>query len=110
MKSLVDDAERVLMSGGDTDSFGSLLNEAWQLKKGFSKGISDGAIDESYNAAMQAGALGGKLLGAGGRGFLLLYAHPSKQDGIRERLAALREVSFALSPSGSEIIYQAPEA
>ncbi|OQA23707.1 MAG: hypothetical protein BWY59_02546 [Verrucomicrobia bacterium ADurb.Bin345] len=79
------------------------------LKKGLSSGISNGGIDDAYAAARAAGALGGKLLGAGGRGFLLLFAEPSRHDAIRARLTALREAAFSMPAEGSRIIFASQE-
>jgi D-glycero-alpha-D-manno-heptose-7-phosphate kinase len=106
MLRMVDTAEHLVTGGGDIDDFGRLLHEAWQAKKGLSTGISNGTIDAAYEAARQAGALGGKLLGAGGRGFLLVFAAPEHQDAIRQRLAHLQEVKFQFAPGGSEIIFK----
>jgi D-glycero-alpha-D-manno-heptose-7-phosphate kinase len=108
MLRMVDTAEHLVTGGGDIDDFGRLLHEGWQAKKGLSAGISNGTIDAAYEAARQAGALGGKVLGAGGRGFLLLFAAPGQQDAIRQRLAPLQEVKFQFASGGSEIIFRNP--
>ena len=105
MLRMVDTAEAILTGAGDIDDFGRLLHEAWQIKKGLARGISNGRIDEAYEAARQAGALGGKLLGAGGRGFLLVLAPPACHQAIRDRLSPLQEVAFACFSGGSEIIF-----
>lgn len=102
---LVDTAERIL-ADGDLDDFGRLLHEGWELKKTLSSGISNAAIDRAYAAARAAGALGGKVLGAGGRGFLLVFADPSRHAAIRRRLAPLREVPFRFSREGSRIVFR----
>ena len=87
MYELVDQAEQVLVNkDADLDDFGRLLDYTWQLKRGISSGISSDSIDDQYNRAMKAGALGGKLLGAGGGGFLLFYVPKEKQDAVRESL------------------------
>ncbi len=109
MLGLVDDAEQVLSGGGDLDDFGALLHETWQMKKSLAKGITNSEIDKAYEAALAAGARGGKLLGAGGRGFLLLYARPECQQAIREALRALLEVPFSLGAEGSRIIFRTEE-
>jgi D-glycero-alpha-D-manno-heptose-7-phosphate kinase len=75
-------------------------------KKSLASGISNSLIDRAYETARRAGAKGGKLLGAGGRGFLLIYAEPDKHSAIRAALNDLREVDFAFSPEGSRIIFQ----
>lgn len=108
MLDMVNLAEQALL-GGDLDQLGRLLHESWMLKKGLSSGISNGEIDQAYTAAREAGAHGGKLLGAGGRGFLLLLAEENRHAAIRERLRHLQEVPFALGQSGSEIIFRARE-
>lgn len=109
MRAMVDDAEKVLVGRGDLDRFGDLLHESWQLKKSLSHGISNHAIDEAYETARKRGARGGKLLGAGGRGFLLLFAPPETHAEIAAGLKALRNVPFQFSQDGSRIIFQSPE-
>ncbi len=108
MHRMVDEAERIL-GGGDLDDFGRLLHEGWELKKTLSRGISNAPIDEAYAAARRAGALGGKVLGAGGRGFLLVFADPLRHAAIRRRLPALREVGFRFSREGSRIVFRSGE-
>lgn len=108
MHRMVDEAEQIL-GGGDLDDFGRLLHEGWELKKTLSRGISNAPIDEAYAAARKAGALGGKLLGAGGRGFLLVFADPSRHAAVRGRLADLREVRFRFSLEGSRIVFRSGE-
>ena len=109
MLHMVNHAQGILCSRGDLDDFGRLLHDAWQRKKSLASGISNSEIDAAYAAAMAAGALGGKLLGAGGRGFLLVYADPARHDAVRLALRDLREVRFSFAPAGSQIVYQAPE-
>lgn len=109
MCGLVDKAESILTGGGDLLRFGRLLHQSWELKKTLSSGISNSQIDEAYNAARKAGAIGGKMLGAGGRGFLLVFAESKKHAAIRRKLHSLREVDFKLSQEGSRIIFQSPE-
>ncbi len=108
MAHMVHTAQDILVGGRDIDDFGRLLDESWQLKKSLSRGISNGAIDQAYAAARAAGALGGKLLGGGGRGFLLVFAKPEHAGSIRAKLAKLREVGFAFDSRGSEIVFLAP--
>ena len=102
--NMVTTAEELLCAGRIND-IGTLLHEAWQLKKSLSNGISNGLIDGAYDAARKAGARGGKMLGAGGRGFLLLLAEPEKHAAIRRQLSQLREVHFKFSDQGSRIIF-----
>lgn len=108
MLGMVDEAE-VLLMRGDLDRFGDLLHESWQRKKSLSNGISNRQVDEAYDAARRAGARGGKLLGAGGRGFLLLYAPPEAQARITDALRPLQNVPFEFSQEGSRIIFQSPD-
>ncbi len=87
------------------DDFGLLLDQSWQLKKQLASKISNNVIDDMYNAARKAGALGGKITGAGGGGFLLLYCPAAKQDDVRSALANLTELSFNLERDGSKVIF-----
>ena len=87
------------------DSFGELLHEGWLLKKKMAKEISNSQIDRWYELARKNGALGGKILGAGGGGFLLLYAPPEKHEAIRRALPELKATPFKFEPEGSKIIY-----
>jgi len=89
--------------------FGRLLDEGWQLKKNIGSGVSNPEIDDMYSRAIKAGAVGGKLLGAGGGGFLLLYVEPEKQDSVRSALSELLEVNFSFENNGSHIIFYDPE-
>ncbi len=99
-------AMRDAISGkGDLDLFAELLHDGWQLKRSQGYGISDPMIDSWYEAAMQAGAQGGKLLGAGGGGFVLLLAPPERHEKIREVLKYPKELDFSLENTGSRIIY-----
>jgi len=109
MQESVDEALSILTSKKDIKSFGQLLNEFWQLKKSLSQQVSNAAIDEIYDNAISAGALGGKLIGAGGGGFLLLFVPPKKQKQVRTRLNKLIHVPFAFEPYGSQIIFFDPE-
>jgi len=85
--------------------FGELLHEAWELKRSLSSSISTPWLDEMYARARAAGAIGGKLLGAGAGGFLLLFAEPDRQKDVRDALPELREVKFHFEPQGARIIY-----
>ena len=104
MKQMVQHAEDILTGHQDLSEFGQLLHEAWVYKKSLASGISNSKIDEAYAAAIQAGALGGKLLGAGGRGFLLIFAKPIVQPAIRNALVGLQEVHFKFHDGGAEIL------
>lgn len=89
----------------DTDGFGSLLGESWKLKKTLASSISNPQIDEYYETAVKNGALGGKLLGAGGAGFLMMYVPTKDQQKVRESLSHLQEFDFRFSNSGTEVVY-----
>jgi D-glycero-alpha-D-manno-heptose-7-phosphate kinase len=110
MRAMVDDAHRMLAGGGDLDGIGKLLHEGWQLKRSLSPRVSNPTIDGIYEAALRSGALGGKLLGAGGSGFLLLYAPPERHAAIRAALPHLLHVPFKVEPRGSRIIYDGRDA
>lgn len=99
----------VLTSGSGLSEFGRLLHEAWETKKSIEESISNGAVDRIYERGLRAGALGGKLLGAGGGGFLLFYCEPDRQSRLREELADLIEVPFSLEPEGSRVVYPGSE-
>ena len=89
----------------DLESIGHFLHESWELKKKLAKKITNVQIDEYYQKARKAGAVGGKILGAGGGGFLLLYCDEAWQDNVRKSLIALKEVPLLFEPQGSKIIY-----
>lgn len=105
MREMVPAAEDILSGSEDMRAFGDLLDESWRCKRGLVEGISNDLVDHAYEAAMGAGARGGKLLGAGGRGFLLFYVEREKQDAVRGALAELTEVDFAFSHEGSRVIH-----
>jgi D-glycero-alpha-D-manno-heptose-7-phosphate kinase len=105
MRDLALDMREILLNGRDLQECGGLLDQEWQLKRSLVNGISTPAIDACYARAKNAGALGGKLLGAGGGGFLLLYVEGPHQRQVREALTEWREVPVTLEPQGSKIIY-----
>ena len=109
MLSLVDDAERILTSKTDLNEFGRLLDYTWKLKRGISSQISTGTIDDLYDRGMKAGALGGKLLGAGGGGFLLFYVGEDKREAGDQAMEDLLYVPFRFENSGTRVIYYTPE-
>ena len=90
--------------------FGRLLDYSWKLKRGISTGISTGSIDAMYQKGVEAGALGGKLLGAGGGGFLLFYVEPDRQAAVREAMRDLLYIPFAFENNGTTVIHYAPES
>jgi D-glycero-alpha-D-manno-heptose-7-phosphate kinase len=105
MKDLVEEGINVLNCGDDLHPFGELLHEAWQLKRDLGNRVSNSKIDELYDQARAAGAVGGKLTGAGGGGFLLLFVPPEKQTALKETLRHLIHVPFKFEFSGSQIIF-----
>lgn len=110
MLSLVTDAEKVLVDKYcDLNEFGRLLDETWQLKKRLTSKISTGAIDLIYEKAKRAGATGGKLLGAGGGGFILFYVEKERQKAVTEALGDLMQIPFRFEDGGSRIMYYAAE-
>ena len=98
-------AARAELLAGNIDCLGELLDASWQLKKRLASKISNGGIDELYQRARRAGALGGKISGAGGGGFLLLYCPYDRQAAVREALHHLQELPFAIEPHGSKVIF-----
>ena len=104
MKSLAVQARQQLYEGR-LDDFGQLLHEAWLLKKQLASKISTGVIDELYDTAIAAGALGGKIAGAGGGGFLMLYCPRERQDAVRDALHHLPELPFHLERDGTKVIF-----
>jgi D-glycero-alpha-D-manno-heptose-7-phosphate kinase len=93
------------LCAGNIDSLGELLDTAWQIKRQMTSGVTNAFIDEAYQTAMDAGADGGKLLGAGGGGFLMFVAPPDRHDSIRCALKQLRETPFRFVQQGSSIIF-----
>ena len=110
MLSLVDEAEKILVNNKiSIDEFGRLLNETWKLKRKTGSAVSTDDIDILYNKGLEAGALGGKLLGAGGGGFILFYIQKEKRHKIIEELKKLMCVPFRFEDGGTQIIHYAPE-
>ena len=104
MHAMVDEAIDILMDG-NLDDFGLLLDETWQKKRSLSKVVSNSQVDEIYASAIDAGALGGKLSGAGAGGFLLLYVPVEKQPDVKQKLSHLIHVPFSFELKGSQIIF-----
>lgn len=96
---------RGALSESRLDDVGFLLHESWELKKNLATGISNGRLEDIYQIARKAGALGGKVTGAGGGGFLMLYCPPDKKDNVRYALPNLTELPFRLEPNGSRVIF-----
>ena len=110
MRSLVDEAEKVMTDQDrDIDDFGRLLDHTWRLKRQTGKAISTRDIDRLYSRGIDAGALGGKLLGAGGGGFLIFYVRPGQQDNVRDAMAGLMHIPFRFETGGTRVIYYSPE-
>ena len=110
MLSLVDDAERVLTDKhANLDEFGRLLDHTWRLKKQTGSAVSTNSIDALYEKGMTAGALGGKLLGAGGGGFLVFYVQPDRQDSVRWAMRDFMHIPFEFEEGGTRVIHYSPE-
>jgi len=109
MYQMVDEGISILTGESSLDQFGLLLHESWKLKRSLTPKISSGRIDEIYEAACEAGAIGGKLLGAGGGGFMLLFARPEDHYRIKEKLSDLLYVPFGFETMGSQIIFYQPD-
>ncbi len=108
IQQMVGEAVAILNSRRDIALFGKLLHESWLLKKSLSCKISNSAIDSIYEKALRWGALGGKIIGAGSGGFMLLFVPPQRQKKLREKLNKLLEVKFKMENSGSQIIHYSP--
>lgn len=109
MHTMVETGIAILKKGTDFSDFGRLLHESWLLKRGLTDQISTPRVDEIYEVALSAGALGGKLLGAGGGGFLLLFAPPESHAVIKTQLSPLLHIPFRFENSGSQIIFYEPQ-
>ena len=105
MRDLAEQMRITLGGAGDIDELARLLHEGWKLKRSLGFGISNGQVDQWYEAARKAGAQGGKLLGAGGGGFVLLLAPKERHEAIREALGRPRELPFQIDRMGSRIIF-----
>ena len=110
MLQLVEEAEKVLTAKGDLNEFGRLLDHTWKLKRGITSRISTDSIDGLYNKALQAGAIGGKLLGAGGGGFLLFYVEEDKREQLKKAMEHLLYVPFEFENAGTRVIHYTPES
>lgn len=110
MLRLVESAEKVLTSKAELKEFGRLLDHTWRLKRGITNKISTDSIDQIYEKALRAGATGGKLLGAGGGGFLLFYVEKDRQKKVQEALEELLYVPFAFESAGTKVVHYTPES
>ena len=110
MLAPVDDPERVLTDKNpDLDDFGRMLDPTWRLKRQTGSAVSTNSIDDLYAKGMAAGALGGKLLGAGGGGFLVFYVQPEHQDAVRWAMRDLMYIPFEFEDGGTRVIHYSPE-
>lgn len=110
MHELVDEAEEILTDKNrDLDDFGRLLDVTWKLKKSTGRAVSSDYIDELYNKGIKSGALGGKLLGAGGGGFLVFYVAPEYQEHVKKTMKDLLYIPFKFENGGTRIIHYSPE-
>lgn len=105
MRDLVDEGLAILNSDRSLTGFGELLDEAWQAKRSLSPSVSNSDVDDLYARALAAGAVGGKITGAGGGGFMLLFVPPERQAHVREKLDGLINVPFKIEFSGSQILF-----
>ena len=111
MYSLVDDAEKVLTEKtADLDYFGRLLDHTWKLKRQTGSAVSTNSIDGLYSRGIEAGALGGKLLGAGGGGFLVFYVQPEYQENVKKAMSDLMYIPFEFENGGTRVIHYTPES
>lgn len=110
MLALVDEAERVLTDKeSDLDEFGRMLDHTWKLKRQTGSAVSTSGIDELYTKGIEAGALGGKLLGAGGGGFLVFYVQPEYQDSVHRAMHDLMYIPFKFEDGGTRVVHYTPE-
>ena len=111
MQLLVDEAEKILTdTKADLDDFGRLLDHTWRLKKQTGSSISTGSIDAFYEKGIKSGALGGKLLGAGGGGFLVFYVQPEYKESVMKAMKELMYIPFLFENGGTRVIHYTPEA
>lgn len=110
IQTMVDDALKILQEDANpVRSLGELLDESWSLKRELAESVSTPIVDEIYQAARQAGAIGGKLLGAGGGGFMIFLVEPDRRQQVRERLADLIHVPVDIDYDGSKIVLYQPD-
>ena len=109
IKDMVYEAEKILKNPNEIRLFGKLLDQSWKIKKSLSNNVSNKLIDDAYEAAINCGALGGKILGAGGGGFILIFAEPHKHRKIKKTLESFVNVPFDFDNTGSQIALYQPE-
>ncbi len=108
MKAMVDEAQEILLSNANLNQFGKLLNSTWELKKSLSSKVTNSTIDMMYDKAIQAGALGGKLLGAGSGGFMIFYVENNHQQQVKTALSDYLHIPFCFDFDGSKIVVYEP--
>jgi len=108
MKDLVDEAYDILTTDRNLNEFGELLNSTWELKKSLSSKVTNPEIDAMYSKAMKAGAIGGKLLGAGGGGFMSFYVEKENQEAVKVALKDYLHIPFDFDFDGSKIVVYEP--
>ena len=104
MRKLVDEGYNLLVGNSDLKDFGNLLHKSWTLKRSLDDSISNNTIDKIYEDGMKSGALGGKLLGAGGGGFIIFFTPPDSKQKVREKLHYLTEIPIKIDSEGSQIL------
>ena len=110
MHALVDEAEQILVNRNKTlDDFGKLLDYTWRLKRQTGSAVTTDSIDGVYEAGLRAGAIGGKLLGAGGGGFLIFYVPKERQEAVRAAMDKLMYVPFRFEDGGTTVVHYTPE-
>jgi len=105
MKALAVEMRDLLISDRPLREFGDLLHQGWELKRSLSSGISNPQVDALYEAGRSGGAMGGKLLGAGGSGFILFFVEPERRQEVRNALGQLNEIQFEFERGSSQIVY-----
>jgi D-glycero-alpha-D-manno-heptose-7-phosphate kinase len=109
LHAMVDDALAILGGGGPLEPFGELLHEAWTLKRSLAAGVETPVVEDVYRRAQKAGAIGGKLLGAGGSGFMVFVVPPARQAAVIRALQGFVHVPFRFEHEGSKVVYYGPE-
>lgn len=110
MRQMVDEGEKILVGNGELRDFGRMLDESWKLKRALSSKIAPGFVNDIYDTARRAGADGGKLLGAGGGGFMLVFVQPERRAAVLKALHKLLPVPFQFERSGTQIVLYEPTA
>ena len=108
MQRMVDEGVSILAGTGSLDTFGELLDESWQRKRELSASVTNSSVDSVYDAALEHGAIGGKLMGAGHSGFMVFYAPLERQEAVRRALSSYLNVPFEFENQGCSIVYYAP--